>query len=95
MFDAYEALKERAEPGEVVALDHVPKYEAMVHLEGSGLRLVPYVNGTSAEYVISGSPDPKYPGFTLVGVYGDSDGSALIPGFGASLWENENRSRGN
>jgi 4-amino-4-deoxy-L-arabinose transferase-like glycosyltransferase len=91
VFDAYEELRCIAEPGESVALDRVHKYEAMVNLEGSGLRLEPYGNDTGARFIISGGPVDSRPGYRLVAMYGKQGGSALMPGFGASLWEAENR----
>ena len=86
VFDAYRELRERADPGDVVALDHLHKYEAALHLAGTGVELEPYVEGTRADYVLTSNVTRSYDGYVLVDVYGTDNATALMPGFGAALW---------
>ena len=86
VFEAYSDLRARAEPGDIVALDRVNKYEAEIHLAGSGVDLEPYSVETHADYVLSGNTTRSYPGYVLVEVYGSGNGTAVMPGFGAALW---------
>jgi hypothetical protein len=86
VFEAYSDLRERADPGDVVALDRLNKYEAELHLAGSGVDLEPYSAGTRADYVLSGNTTRAYPGYALVEVYGSDNGTAVMPEFGAALW---------
>ena len=86
VFEAYSDLRERADPGDVVALDRLNKYEAELHLAGSGVDLEPYSAGTRADYVLSGNTTRSYPGYALVEVYGSDNGTAVMPEFGAALW---------
>jgi len=86
VFEAYGAIRERANPGDVVALDHLNKYEAELHLAGTGVDLEPYASNTSANYVLTSNTTRAYHGYSLVDVYGDENGTAVMPGFGAALW---------
>ncbi len=86
VFDAYRDLRERADPGDVVALDHLNKYEAGLHLAGTGVELEPYREGVPADYVLTSNVTRAYAGFRLVDVYGTDNGTAVMPGFGAALW---------
>ncbi|TLZ59120.1 MAG: hypothetical protein E6K16_07600, partial [Methanobacteriota archaeon] len=62
VFEAYGAIRERANPGDVVALDSVNKYEAEVHLAGTGVELEPYGPDTAANYVLSQNTTHSYAG---------------------------------
>jgi len=86
IFQAYSDLRERADPGDLVALDRLNKYEAELHLAGSGVDLEPYSADSTADYVLTGNTTRSYPGYALVEVYGSDNGTALMPGFGAALW---------
>ncbi len=86
IFQAYSDLRERADPGDLVALDRLNKYEAELHLAGSGVDLEPYSEDSTADYVLTGNTTRSYPGYALVEVYGSDNGTALMPGFGAALW---------
>jgi hypothetical protein len=48
--------------------------------------LEPYSAGTHADYVLSGNTTRAYAGYRLVDVYGQENGTAVMPGFGAALW---------
>ena len=86
VFDAYRDLRTRAHKGDVVALQEVPKYEAAIHLAGTGVVLEPYRGGTDADYVLTTNVTREYEGYRLVDTYGPND-TALLPGFHAALWE--------
>jgi 4-amino-4-deoxy-L-arabinose transferase-like glycosyltransferase len=86
VFEAYSDLRARAVPGDTVALDRLNKYEAELHLAGSGVDLEPYSPATRADYVLTGNVTRSYAGYSLVDVYGSGNGSAVMPGFGAALW---------
>ncbi len=86
VFAAYHDLRERADPGDVVALDRMNKYEAALHLAGTGVELEPYRYGEEADYVLTSNVTRSYEGYDLVQVYGDGNGTAVMPGFGAALW---------
>jgi len=86
VFEAYGAIRERANPGDIVALDHLSKYEAELHLAGTGVELEPYLGDTSADYVITANTTRAYDGYALVDIYGSDNGTAVMPGWGAALW---------
>ena len=86
VFEAYGAIRERAHPGDVVALDHLNKCEAELHLVGTGVDLKPYANDTSADYVLTSNTTRAYDGYALVDVYGAGNDTTVMPGFGAALW---------
>ena len=86
VFDAYRDLRTRAHRGDVVALQEVPKYEAALHLAGTGVVLEPYVGGTDATYVLTTNVTREYAGYTLVDIYGPANDTVLLPGFHAALW---------
>ncbi len=86
VFAAYQDLRERAVPGDVVALDHLNKYEAALHLAGTGVELEPYRDGVLADYLLTSNTTRTYEGFRLVRVYGTDNATAVMPGFGAALW---------
>jgi hypothetical protein len=86
VFAAYTDLRERAVPGDVVALDHLNKYEAALHLAGTGIELEPYRDGVPADYVLTSNVSRSYGGYRLVEVYGTGNDTAVMPGFGAALW---------
>lgn len=86
VFEAYGALRETAQEGDTVALDRVPKYEAMIHLAGTGVILEPYAGIVDAEYVLTTNVTRAYDGYRIVDVYGEANGSAVLPSFPAALW---------
>ena len=86
VFEAYSDLRERADPGDTVALDRLNKYEAELHLAGSGVDLEPYSADTRADYILTGNTTRSYPGYSVIQVYGSDNGTAVMPGFGAALW---------
>lgn len=86
VFEAYGTLRERAHEGDTVALDRVPKYEAMIHLAGTGVNLEPYGEAADAEYVLTTNVTRSYDGYEIVDVYGDTNGTAVLPSFQAALW---------
>jgi len=86
VFEAYGDLRERANPGDVVALDRVNKYEAELHLAGTGVGLEPYSPATRAEYILTSNTTKDYDGYLRLGVYGEGNGTAVMPEFGAALW---------
>jgi len=86
VFDAYRDLRARAVKGDVVALQEVPKYEAAIHLVGTGIVLEPYRAGTEADYVLTTNVTREYDGYRLVDVYGPKNDTAVLPGFRAALW---------
>ena len=86
VFDAYRELRARAQEGDVVALQEVPKYEAAIHLAGTGVVLEPYGGGTDADYVLTTNVTRAYEGYRLLEVYGPTDDTVVLPGFRAALW---------
>jgi len=86
VFDAYRDLRARAQEGDVVALQEVPKYEAAIHLAGTGVVLEPYRGGTEADYVLTKNVTRQYDGYRLVDVYGPANDTIVLPGFRAALW---------
>ena len=86
VFQAYGELRERAQPGDVVALDHLSKYEAAIHLAGTGVELEPYSPATTADYIVSSNVTRQYAGYDLVDIYRGGNGTAVMPEFGAALW---------
>ncbi|MGQ0797881.1 MAG: ArnT family glycosyltransferase [Methanobacteriota archaeon] len=86
VFAAYQDLRERTEDGDVVALDRVPKYEAAIHLAGTGVVLEPYADGTDADYVLTTNTTRAFDGYRLLEVYGETNDTAIMPAFGAALW---------
>ncbi len=86
VFDAYRDLRSLAQKGDVVALQDVPKYEAAIHLAGSGVVLEPYHGGTDADYVLTTNVTRHYDGYRLVDEYGPTNDSVVLPGFRAALW---------
>ena len=86
VFAGYSDLRERADPGDVVALDRVNKYEAELHLAGTGVDLEPYASDTSAKYILTSNTTREYGSYALVRTYGTDNGTAMMPGFGAALW---------
>ena len=86
VFEAYGELRERADPGDTVALDQVNKYEAELHLAGTGVALEPYTADSQADYILTSNTTRSYDGYAVVDVYGTSNGTAVMPGFGAALW---------
>ena len=86
VFEAYGTIRDRAQEGETVALDHVPKYEAMIHLAGTGVVLEPYADSVRAEYVLTTNVTRAYDGYRIVDVYGEANGTAVLPSFPAALW---------
>jgi len=86
VFEAYGDLRDRAEKGDVIALDGVPKYEAAIHLAGTGVVLEAYRNGTGAEYVLTVNVTREYDGYRLVDVYGESNDTVVIRAWRAALW---------
>jgi 4-amino-4-deoxy-L-arabinose transferase-like glycosyltransferase len=86
VFEAYQDLRERTQEGDVVALDRVPKYEAAIHLVGTGVLLEPYATGTHADYVLTTNMTRSYEGYRVLEVYGGRNDTAVMPTFGAALW---------
>lgn len=86
VFEAYRDLRTRAHRGDVVALQEVPKYEAALHLAGTGVVLEPYRAGTDADYVLTTNVTRAYDGYRLLEMYGPTNDTALMPGFRAALW---------
>ncbi len=86
VFAAYRDLREWTEEGDVVALDRVPKYEAAIHLAGTGVVLEPYADGTHADYVLTTNTTRAFDGYRLLEVYGEENQTAVMPTFGAALW---------
>jgi len=86
VFAAYQDLRERSEEGDVVALDRVPKYEAAIHLAGTGVVLEPYREDTRADFVLTTNTTRAYHGYQLLEVYGEENDTAVMPTFEAALW---------
>lgn len=91
VFEAYGELRERAEEGDVVALDRVPKYEAAIHLAGTGVVLEPYRDGAAAAYVLTTNVTRSYAGYELLDIYGEANDTAVLPSFPAALWIRSDR----
>ncbi len=86
VFEAYGELRERARPGDTVALDRLNKYEASIHLAGTGVEFEPYRPDTSADFILTSNVTREYDGYELVDTYGPGNDTAVMPGFGAALW---------
>ncbi len=86
VFEAYRDLRTRAHQGDIVALQEVPKYEAALHLAGTGVVLEPYRGGTDADYVLTTNITRAYAGYRIVDIYGPTNDTVLMPGFQAALW---------
>lgn len=86
VFEAYHDLRDRAEDGDLLALDEVPKYEAAIHLAGTGIRLEPFYEDTDADYVLTTNLTRVYSGYALEEMYGDTNDTAVLPSYGAAIW---------
>lgn len=87
VFPAYEILRDRAAPGDIVAVDGLLRYEVLVNA-GPDLTYVKYVPGVVADFILTSDTARTFAGYTLVGI-GRSSGAlaGFVPTFDAAVWQ--------
>jgi len=85
-FSAYDLLRQTSDPGDIIAIDGLLRYEVLVNV-GADRTYVEYVPNVTADYIITRVLSASFAGFALLGVGRTANPIlGVVPSFDAAVW---------